>query len=54
MAHIAERFGASVAVPAIHAVVAEYPAYLTRARQAGHVLREENNAAALCRALSET
>lgn len=60
MARMAERFGAGLAarsltppevLAAVRAIIADYPAYQARARQAGAALREENNAAALYRAL---
>lgn len=62
MARMAERFAAGLAVrdmapaavlAAAQVIIANYPAYQTRARQAGQALREENDAAALYRALHE-
>lgn len=62
MARMVERFGAGLAVrdttvaavlAAAQTIIADYPAYQACARLAGQALREENDAAALYRALHD-
>lgn len=62
MARMAERFAAGLAVrdttpaavlAAARSIIADYPAYQARARRAGEILRNENDAATLYRALHE-